>query len=199
MPCKVFLLDRVAQAHFLSTQYLTKVFWQITLRREDREKNGLFLPLGFVYQFTKMRTSWGDSHFSAPDGWGVTVSDELCLSLYWWHHQLWQFMGGWVASLTKSVLWYSCKNWEMGGGGWRGLILAIPKRAPFGLAQVLTCLPEVLVWSARSRQLKQLVAAQTGFEGAPLCWEALYNSGRRPEAMPMPAVKGITWRATCEQ
>lgn len=53
MPCIDFLLDKVGQARFFSTLDHTKAYWQISLRRENREKTGFPCPSG-LYQFTKM-------------------------------------------------------------------------------------------------------------------------------------------------
>ncbi|XP_042300045.1 uncharacterized protein LOC121917995, partial [Sceloporus undulatus] len=53
MPGAINLLERLGQARFLSSLDLTKGYWQIELRPEDREKTAFATPKG-LFQFTRM-------------------------------------------------------------------------------------------------------------------------------------------------
>ena len=53
MPRADDLVDRIGQAWYLSTLDMTKEYFQVPMRQEDRQKTAFMIPLG-RYQFLRM-------------------------------------------------------------------------------------------------------------------------------------------------
>ena len=72
-------LSKLGDAKFFTTLDLSSAFWQVPLRKKDREKTGFACELG-MYQWKRMpfalRLVQRNSHFSKTDGSGFDQSHQ---------------------------------------------------------------------------------------------------------------------------
>ena len=70
-------LSKLGDAKFFTTLDLGSAFWQVPLRKKDREKTGFACELGFVpVEEDALRLVQCNSNFSKADGSGFDRSDQ---------------------------------------------------------------------------------------------------------------------------